>query len=169
MKRILVLLCSVLLLAACHDASRDPVIKGYRLNQVSDLSIGQGGVTADMTLDVDVENPSSARYTLEDLQAVLYRNNATAPYADVTMQESVLIAPRSEQTVSIPLTVRFTRPLSLLTEGVSTDLSDYVADIDLTIRKGSLKKRIKQEQVPLERIGEWLGTGSQKQEIHEEE
>ena len=169
MKRILVLLCSVLLLTACHDASRDPVIKGYRLGQASDLSIGASGVTADLTLDVDVENPSSARYTLDDLQAVLYRIPSTQPYAEATLLESVGIEPRSEQTVSLPLTVRFTRPLAILTEGVSLELSDYVADIDLTIRKGSFKKRIKQERVPLEQLGEWLGSASKKQEIHEKE
>ena len=169
MKRILVLLCSLLLLAACHNESRDPVIKGYRLNQVGGLSIGPGGMTADLVLEVDVENPSSARYTLESLQATLYRGFESTPYADAAMEGTAAVEPRSEQTISIPLSVRLARPLSLLTEGFSTELSDYEADLDLTVRKGSLKKRIKKERVPLEQLGELLGTGSQKKETDEKE
>lgn len=169
MKRILVLLCSLLLLAACHNESRDPVIKGYRLDQVGGMSLGPGGLTTDLVLELDVENPSSARYTLESLTATLYRGPETVPYADAAMQGTAAVEPRSEQTVSIPVSVRLARPLSLLTEGFSTDLEDYEADLDLTIRKGSFKKRIKKERVPLGQLSELLGAGSQKQETDEKE
>ena len=169
MKRILVLFCSLLLLAACHNESRDPVIKDYRLNQVGGMSLGQGGLTAELVLEIDVDNPSSARYTLESLLATLYRGYETTPYAEATMQGTAAVEPRSEQTVAIPLSVRLARPLALLTEGFSLELSDYVADVDLTIRKGSLKKRIKKERVPLEELGALLGSTSKKQETDEKE
>ena len=120
MKRLLVLFSAVLLLAACHNESRDPVIKGYRLQQLSGLSLGIDGVTADMTLDLE---------------------------------------PRSVDTVQIPLNVRLLRPLALLTgdfEGF--DLSQFCADVDLTIRKGGLKKRIQKERVPLSALEKLLSS-----------
>lgn len=156
MKRILILLASVLLLASCSP-SANPVIKGYRLQQVGGLSFGVEGVTAELTLDLDVENPSSARYTLESLKAILYKGFETSPFANLVMQEPVFIEPRTEATVSLPLDARFTRPLALLGGGFSTDLSAYTADIDLTIRKGSFKKRITKERVPLDELGSLLG------------
>ena len=62
----------LLLLAACHNEAMDPVITGYRMGQLGGLGIGLGGVTTDMSLEVDVTNPSSARYVLESLEAALY-------------------------------------------------------------------------------------------------
>ena len=159
MKRFLVLLCAALLLTACHDASQDPVIKGYRLQQVSRLSMGVEGVTADMVLSVDVDNPSKARYTLESLAATLYRGNETARFADVVMENTASIAPKSAQTVDLPLHVTLLRPLALLSGGQDAlDLSQYCADVDLTVRKGSLKKTIRKERLPLKQLEYLLGS-----------
>lgn len=149
MKRILVLLCAALLLAACHDASQDPVIKGYRIDQVGGMSLSGDGVTVNLNIALDVDNPSSATYTLEMLDAILYRGTETAPFAEAVMTEQAGIAPRSSQTVAIPLRVKLLRPLALLSSSEGFDLSQYCADLDLTVRKGSLKKRIQRERVPL--------------------
>ena len=158
MKRFFALFCTVLLLAACHDASRDPVIKGYRLQQLDGLSLGANGVTAGMVLQLDVENPSSATYTLESLNAIVYRNGETSRFAEVTLPQSASIAPKSNQSVDIPLQVLLLRPLSLFAGGEEyLDLSRYEADLDLTVRKGSLKKRIQKERVPLKDLEHLLG------------
>jgi hypothetical protein len=159
MKRILVLFCTVLLLAACHNASQDPVIKGYRIQQVGGLGLSANGVTADMVLKLDVENPSNASYTLEALHADVYRNGENGRFAEVTLPQSASIAPRSNQSVDIPLQVLLLRPLSLLAGGEEMlDLSQYVADLDLTVRKGSLKKRIQKERVPLKDLQHLLSS-----------
>ena len=159
MKRILVLFCTVLLLAACHNASQDPVIKGYRIHQVGGLGLSANGVTADMVLKLDVENPSNASYTLEALHADVYRNGENGRFAEVTLPQSASIAPRSNQSVDIPLQVLLLRPLSLLAGGEEMlDLSQYVADLDLTVRKGSLKKRIQKERVPLKDLQHLLSS-----------
>ena len=159
MKRILVLFCTVLLLAACHNASQDPVIKGYRIQQVGGLGLSANGVTADMVLKLDVENPSNASYTLEALHADVYRNGENGRFAEVTLPQSASIAPRSNQSVDIPLQVLLLRPLSLLADGEEMlDLSQYVADLDLTVRKGSLKKRIQKERVPLKDLQHLLSS-----------
>lgn len=150
MKRILVLFCTALLLTACHNASQDPVIKGYRIQQVDGLAMSAGGVTAGMVLNLDVENPSNATYTLEALHADVYRNGENGRFAEVTLPQSASIAPKSNQSVDIPLQVLLLRPLALIAGGEEMlDLSQYVADLDLTVRKGSLKKRIQRERVPL--------------------
>lgn len=167
MKRILTLLTFALLLTACSP-SQNPVIKDYRLRQSGEVAFGVEGVTAGLILEVDVANPSASRYTLESLEAILYRGFENSPFANLTMPESVSIEPRSEATVPIPLTARFTRPLALLSGGFSTDLNDYTADIDLTIRKGSLKKRITQERVPLTELTS-LFPQDTKKESHEKE
>ena len=165
MKRILAVLSLVLLLTACNDASRDPVIKGYRMQQIGGLAFGLNGVSADMLLDIDIENPSSAKYLMESLDAILYPIGDTLRIARVTLKEPVGIAPRSDETVSLPLGVNLLKPLALLTGNL--ELSDYEADVDLTIRKGALKKRIQQERLPLDRLEKLIGTTSQQQNDHE--
>lgn len=159
MKRILVLICTALLLAACHNASQDPVIKGYWIQQVDGLGMSAGGVTADLVLNLDVENPSNATYTLETLHADVYRNEENGRFAEVTLPQSASIAPKSNQSVAIPLQVLLLRPLALIAGGEEMlDLSQYVADLDLTVRKGSLKKRIQRERVPLKDLQHLLSS-----------
>lgn len=159
MKRILVLICTALLLTACHNASQDPVIKGYWIQQVDGLGMSAGGVTADMVLNLDVENPSNATYTLETLHADVYRNGENGRFAEVTLPQSASIAPKSNQSVAIPLQVLLLRPLALIAGGEEMlDLSQYVADLDLTVRKGSLKKRIQRERVPLKDLQHLLSS-----------
>ena len=159
MKRILVLICTALLLTACHNASQDPVIKGYWIQQVDGLGMSAGGVTADMVLNLDVENPSNSTYTLEALHADVYRNGENGRFAEVTLPQSASIAPKSNQSVAIPLQVLLLRPLALIVGGEEMlDLSQYVADLDLTVRKGSLKKRIQRERVPLKDLQHLLSS-----------
>lgn len=159
MKRILVLFCSALLLTACHNASQDPVIKGYRIQKADGLGMTANGVTANMVLSLDVDNPSNATYTLEALHADVYRNGENGRFAEVTLPQSASIAPRRNQSVAIPLQVLLLRPLSLLAGGEEMlDLSQYVADLDLTVRKGSLKKRIQRERVPLKDLAQLLSS-----------
>ena len=157
MKRSLLLLAAVLLFASCHDASRDPVITGYRVQQVNGMGLGRDGMTADLVLELDVDNPSKARYTVESLQAVLYRNGDTARFAEATLQGSPEIGSGSGQTVLLPLSLQILRPLALLS-GFQRDfdLSQYCADIDLTISKGAFKKRIQKERMPLDQLKQLL-------------
>jgi len=167
MKRLLAISSLLLLLAACHNEAMDPVITGYRMGQLGGLGIGLGGVTTDMSLEVDVTNPSSARYVLESLEATLYPKNDTTRFADVVMKESVSLEPRSEGTLSVPLSIRFTHPLSLLSRGLGGSLSDYEADVDLLIRKGAFKKKIHRQRLPLDQIEGLLRT-NEKNEYNEE-
>ena len=160
MKRFLIIMAAALTLASCSDASRDPVIKDYRIHQVGGFSFGLDGVTADVKLDLDIENPSNAKYTLEALEATLFPANDTAGFAFVSLKETAFIAPKTSETVTIPLGVRLMKPLTLLGGSLNGDLSDYVADIDLVVRKGALKKRIRKERMPLEKIGGLLGTSN---------
>lgn len=165
MKRFFVILSAALLLASCSDASRDPVIKGYRLHQVGGLGFGLDGVTADVKLDLEIENPSSAKYTLEALDATLFPAYDTVAYAYVTLKEPAFIEARSDATIGVPLAVRITKPLSILgAGGLSGDFSDYVADIDLLVRKGALKKHIKKERMPMKDIGKLLGNTSKTED-----
>jgi hypothetical protein len=150
MKRFLAFLCAAVLLTACHNQAQDPVIKGYQIEQITGIGLNTEGVTTDMVLKLDVENPSAARYAIESLNAIVYKGAETARFAQVDMKEPVSIAPRSEQTVDLPLHVTLLRPLALLAgNSDGFDLSQYCADLDLVVRKGSLKKRIQRERVPL--------------------
>lgn len=158
MKRALAILSLVLLTVSCGKPAPMPTILGYRLGQLGDLGVGPGGVTAEAALEVDVNNPGTASYVVESLEATLFRGTDTAPYAEVSMLETATIEPAAEQTLSLPLLVTITRPLSLLTGGFDTDLSHYTADIDLTIRRGAFKKNFKQERVPLDQLGQLLGS-----------
>ena len=161
MKRFLPCLAVVLLVLACSPAPA-PVIKDYRIAQAGGFGIGADGIVADMALDLDIDNPASARYTLEALEATLYKGIETTPYALLSMKDTVFIEPRCEQTLTLPLAVRILRPLSLRSGGFDTDLSKYEADINLTVRKGSFKKTIREERVPLDRIAGLLGSPEKK-------
>ena len=169
MKRLLSLLCLVLLAATCSNESRDPVIKGYRIHHIGDFGFGLDGVTADVSVDLDVENPSSTRYSVETMQAIVYKNTDTVRLALVDLQQPVSLDPRTDVTLSLPLGVRILRPLALLSGNLDMDLSQYVADIDLTARKGSFKKRIQKKRIPLDRLEKLLGASSQQQNPHENE
>ena len=161
MKRLLALFSLLLLLAACHNEAKDPVITGYRLGQMGGLGIGPGGLTTDMSLEVDIKNPSAARYVLESLEATLYPKNDTTRMADIVMKEAVSLEPRSEATLSLPLSVRFSHPLSILSRGLGSNLSDYEADVDLIVRRGALKKKIKQQRLPLDQLEGLFQTAKQ--------
>lgn len=171
MKRLLTLLSVALLLTACGNAQRDPVIKGYRIHQVGGLGFGLDGLTADVALDMDIENPSGTRYVVEALQATLYPTGDTIRFADIYLKEGTAIPPKSDGTVTLPLDVRIRKPLSLLSGGLSGELSRYEADVDMVIRRGGIKKNVRKSRVPLAAIAEWLGS-TMKQEnnySHEEE
>lgn len=158
MKRILALISIVLLMTACNNASKDPVITGYHLEQVDGVGFSANGVTASVQLSLDVENPSSATYTLESLHADLYRGQETARFAEVTMPQQASVPPKSTRTVEVPLQVLLLRPLALLGGGSNLlDLEQYVADVDLTVSKGAFKKRIQKERVPLKDLQQLFG------------
>ena len=157
MKRFLTLLLLALALTACNDASRNPVIKDYRFRQAGGFSFGLDGVTAGIWLDLDVENPSRAKYTVEALHADVFKAGNPDVFAVIDMEEPASILPQSDSTVSVPMSIRFLRPLALL-GGLTTDnLSQYEADVDMLIRKGSFKKNIKKQRMPLDRIANLLG------------
>ena len=157
MKRFLTLLALCLLAVACNDASRNPVIKGYRIHQVGGLGFGLDGLTADMNVDLDIDNPAKARYTIEAFHADVFPAGDTVRYAVLNLKEPATVLPKSSGNVEIPLGVRLLRPLSLLGSFLSEDLKKYEADVDLTIRKGAMKKTIRKSRVPLDRILELLG------------
>jgi len=158
MKRFITLLALCLLAVACNNnTQRDPVIKGYRINQVGGLGFGLDGLTADVQLDLDIDNPSKARYVVEALQADVFQIGDSVRFANINLKEEATIQPKSNGRVALPLVVKMKRPLSLLNGSMSDDLSNYEADIDLTIRRGALKKNIQKSRVPLSQIIELLG------------
>lgn len=169
MKRFFTLLALSLLAVACNNASREPVIKGYRIHQVGGLGFGLDGLTADVLLDLDVDNPTRARYTVEALHADIFYAGDTVRYADIDLKEQASILPRSSGKVSIPLGVKIKRPLSLLGGFLSDDQAKYEADFDLTLRKGSIKKNIRKSRVPLDRILDLLGKNQQFETLEENE
>lgn len=158
MKRLFTLLTLCLLVVACNDASRQPVIKGYRIHQVGGFGFGLDGLTAEVVLDLDVVNPSKARYTVESLHADIFPAGDTIRFAGIDLKESTSIQPWSDGKVAFPLDVKIKRPLSMLGGFMSEDQqSQYEADLDMTVRKGAMKKNIRKSRVPLGKLLELLG------------
>jgi len=157
MKRFLVLLCAALLLTACHDASQDPVIRGYRIEHLSGMGIGEDGVTVDLTLVLDVENPARAPYSIESLEATVYKGDDKYPFATASLKDTAAIAAKTTAEVSLPLHVVLLRPLALLSDK-GLDLSQYCADIDMKAHKGTLGRRIQRKRVPLKNLEHLLGS-----------
>lgn len=157
MKRLLVFLVLGLLLAGCQDA-RHPVVTDYRLQQVGGFSVQADGITVKAVLALDIDNPTKSRYTVESLQAVLYKGSETGRFAEASMEGTAEIGPGEGQTVSVPMDLRILRPLALLGGSLNGfDLSRYTADIDMTVKKGAFRKKIRKERMPLSQIGQLIG------------
>ena len=157
MRRLFLLLLAALLLTACNRETRNPEITGYRFLQPDNVRFGFDGVTADLVLELDVKNPTASRISLESLDATLYPVGDFTRFADVTMQDQVSIEPRTDATVRVPLNLRILKPLALLSGGLNGfDPADYCADVDLVVKKGSFKRKIQQERIPLDQLGNLL-------------
>ena len=157
MKRLLLILFAALMLTACNRETLNPEITGYRFLQPDNVRFGLDGVTADLVLELDVKNPTASRISLESLDAALYPVGDFARFADVTMDGTVSIDPRTDATVQVPLNLRILRPLALLSGSLNGfDPEDYCADVDLIVKKGAFKRRIQQERIPLDQLGEML-------------
>ncbi len=157
MKRLSIILLSAFLLLFC-SCSRNayPTISGYSIEQVKGLAWGEGGVSSDVTLKMEVSNPSSGTFAVESGNAVIRKAGGGAKFATVELAEGASIGPKEEATVSLPLKLTLTNPLALLTAGGLSldgiDPSKFTADVEVRVRRGGIARTIREKDIPLDRL-----------------
>lgn len=156
MKRLSIILLSVFLLLFC-SCSRNalPTVSGCSIEQVKGLAWGEGGVSTDVTLKMDVSNPSSGTFAVESGNAVIHKAGG-AQFATVELSGSASIGPKEDAEVSLPLKVTLTNPLALLASGGLSldgiDPSQFTADVEVRVRKGVVARTIREKDIPLDRL-----------------
>ncbi len=108
-----------------------------------------------LTVDVKVENRLRADIHVDDVDAVVYFDGRKV--GTVNLAEEIVIERRSEQVVSVPLTVKLTNPLTAL--GLMGDMSDMneslgkaTFDITCRCRAKGISKSIERHNVPLSKF-----------------
>ncbi|MBQ4278969.1 MAG: hypothetical protein IJC16_03315 [Rikenellaceae bacterium] len=98
---------------------------------------------------LQVENRSSHKLTLREGR--LRVNVKGSPFAEVMLREPVLVGKRSQGTVNVPLQVRMTNPLMMLSmmAGPPADPSQITLSGELSLKGGCLKKKFRVEEMTL--------------------
>ena len=149
-----ILLTALVMLAAvsCKPASEQLVIKDWKVGQIENIGLAGSDVAAGLSVELDVENATRSTISIEDLTATLYKLKDGMRFADVVISEPVSVGPMTSEKVIIPLQLTLANPLALLIGGIDQDMSNYTADVDMTVRKGAFKKKIHEERIPLKEL-----------------
>ena len=149
MRRIILLLPALLLLAGCT---------GYRQVSVGQVALGSlrfnGTSSATIVLEATVNNPTEHVIAIESADAVLLRDGRE--FVRLTLDGTSSAQPGTVSKVRIPVKASVLDPIAIITAGLdlrSWELDDYKVDGKIVLSAdGSRKKTLKLNKVPLENI-----------------
>lgn len=150
------MICMALMAVSCKEGViKEPSITGYRIAEISDVTMGKGVASATVRIDVDIDNPSRLSYAIDNLTATVY-NESSVRFADAVLREPVRAAADSTETIPVYLNVKFQKPLTILASGIlngkSFDMEGYTADIDTQIGVGKISRHIKKDGIPIAEV-----------------
>lgn len=154
----------VLGLASCTPIQEQIEIKGCELTSLESVSLGLGQVSFGTVLLVDASNASSRDISVARLYAQIYSRSgkevATVTYSSQKGEALPTLHRRSEESVEIPLEVIFDNPLSALSLAAMSiedyGSKGYTVSYDCTLKSGCIRKRFKEEKVPIENLVKML-------------
>lgn len=160
MKRILLsILLAATLLTGCTNNRKPVTIKSYNIAGIEDVNMSFSGLTATVKLDLVVENPLTTSITLEDAKIILYKNGGPQ-FADFTLAQTATVEKNSCASVSVPLKASFSNPMAILSSGILSgkkiDENDFTIDMDLSVKAGTLSRKIQKSGVPLSQLKNML-------------
>lgn len=155
MKRtILFALLLSLLITSCQSY-KQITIESYSIEQVEQFSFEKGKMSSKMIINLSVRNPTTSKFTVKQMNAILYTGNQKR-FAEITTLDYAFIPAGSFSEVPVLVNVTLLSPLSVLSSGLlskdSLNTEDMTADIDLIINSGIFSKRIKEKGISVEQL-----------------
>jgi len=141
---------SSLLLCGCTDYKQLKVTS-CKIGVLKGLSYSDGKASADLRLDVGVDNPTRSSFDVSDIDAILYYNEGK-PFAQITSDKSVNIAPGNDGMIPVLLKVTFLDPLAIMFGGLDT--KGMYADIEAKFHTGMIIKNFSKKGLSVEKLVE---------------
>lgn len=166
MKRIsVILIIAATILAGCSSDKKTVSLKGYDVQEITGVELGKDYLGARVTLNIDIENQTGRSLILDSGEAVLY-NSAGKKFGEISITEPVLLPKNISGKISVPLKATFLNPMSIFSSGFlkngQFDTKGITADIEITVKSGTLTKRISSKSVPLDQLADMLGEKKEK-------
>jgi LEA14-like dessication related protein len=150
LRNILLLLSILLLIGGCQNYKKLQ-FQSYAIEKIDNISFGKGSVSATLTLNVGVANPTSTTFTAKDLEATIYSGNGD-PFAILTSDEKMVIPPNSEDSLKWKIDTELLNPLSVLAAGgfsmENLDVENMTVDYSIVF-SGGIRKRFSGKGVVL--------------------
>lgn len=149
MKRIVLLLSALLMLAGCAE---------YRQITVDEVTVGSfrftGTSSASIVLNATVNNPTRHTISIETVDAILMREGKD--FIKFSLDGRPSAAPDTVSTVSIPVKASALDPISIITAGLnlkSWKLEDLMVNGKIVlVTDGGARKTMRLKNVPLSDI-----------------
>jgi len=141
-RNILLLISTLLLVGGCRDYKKLQ-FKSYNIEQIENISFGKGTVCANLTLIIEVANPTPTTFTAKDLEATIYSGNGQ-PFALLASEDNIIIPAHSEDFLKWEIATELLNPLSVLVSGgfsaENVDVENMTVDYHIVFSGGIRKK-----------------------------
>lgn len=147
-KYIVIIFALILVLSSC---------KGYREIEVGDVQLEkfklESASKINLTIRVDIHNPTKAEFNLSNIEGVVYRDDI--PFANLSLLENTIVPASFTGPVSVKCRIDLLDPMAVLVMGLnvkSWKLDEFTMKIKATVKKGMIKKSIKLNNIPLNKL-----------------
>lgn len=147
-KNLLLLVASIFLFCNCANYKNIDVTD-VELTNVKMTSVAKYNVAAAF----EVNNPTGTKFILKDCQGVVFKSGV--PFADVVMEEEVVVPSRGSYSVEVKGVISLRDPLGALIMGLnfkSLDMSQFTVNVTGTVKGGAIKKKVEIKDMPLKRL-----------------
>ncbi len=142
LRNILLLLSTLLLFSGCQDYKKLQ-FTSYNIKRIDNISVEKGSLSAILTLNIGVTNPTPTTFTAKDFEATIYSGNGE-PFAILTSGDNIIIPPNSENSLNWKIETELLNPLSILASGgfslENLDVENMTVDYSLAFSGGIRKK-----------------------------
>jgi LEA14-like dessication related protein len=142
LRNILIWLSTWLLFTGCRDYKKLE-FKSYEIEKIDNISFGKGSVSANLTLIIEVANPTPTTFTAKDLEATIYSGNGQ-PFALLASEDNIIIPAHSEDFLKWEIATELLNPLSVLVSGgfsaENVDVENMTVDYHIVFSGGIRKK-----------------------------
>ncbi len=153
-KFLLILLAATVMLGSCA---------GYRQIRLEDVQMKNFKMaalaSADVTLGLQVSNPTKSAFKIAGAEGVVYRDGAEFARISQVKDGLAVIEPGTPSQAEITLRVTLTDPFSAVSAGFNPknwNLDDFRADATIWVKKGKFSKKLNFKDVPVKDLVEKL-------------
>lgn len=146
----------LLVMSGCAGDYRKVVVEGATIDSLDGLGLYSGAVKANVNVRIRLTNPTASKFEILSLKAIGYDENGKV-VGDLASTAEALIPAHFSDTVTVPVEVRISDPLSLILQG-GIKFDKMTADITITARQNGLVTATKKkEKVPLATLMKFAG------------